>query len=258
MRAVGTVGQPRPAAPGPRARAARHTDSLRVHLAASRADQVPEGDAWLTPAEQAVLQRPMVPKRRQDWRLGRWVAKRAVGDALGQRGAGFARDLSVLAADDGGPELRLPGGDRFPLAVSISHSAGLGFAAVAAGGAPLGCDVERVENRTERFVADYFTAYERALVAALGRQGPHTRAWVTTLIWSAKESALKALRQGLRADTRSVEVHLEGLEGATGELPEGWGVLHVTTRSGERLAGHWRLAAGSVWTVVASRPIWLR
>jgi 4'-phosphopantetheinyl transferase len=256
MTGIGTIDGVRRPYTAARPRSEWHAAILNVHLAVSRPDQVPSGDAWLTPAERAALRRPMVPKRRQDWRLGRWVAKQAVAGALKQIGAGFDRTLSVLAAEDGAPELRLPGGERFPMSISISHCAGLGFAAVAAGAA-LGCDVERVEHRSDRFVADYLTARERAFVAAVGR-GPYTRAWATTLVWSAKESALKALRQGLRADTRSVEVHAQGLDGTASGVSGSWSALEVTTRSGERLAGHWRLAAGAIWTVVASHPSRLR
>jgi hypothetical protein len=35
---------------------------------------------------------------------------------------------------------------------------------------------------------------------------PHERAVLATLIWSAEEAALPALREGLRLDTREVEV----------------------------------------------------
>lgn len=257
MMVLGTIDGARGAARGARHRVPWQSDTLIVHLAASRADQVPPGDAWLTQPEQAALQRPMMPKRRQDWRLGRWVAKEAVREALKQVGAGFNHNLSVLAAKDGGPELRLPGGEPFPLAISISHSAGLGFAAVAAAGVVLGCDVERVEDRSDRFVADYLTARERAFVAEVGST-PCARARATTLVWSAKESALKAVRQGLRADTRSVEVHARGFHRPAWETPGAWAPLEVTTRSGERLAGHWRLASGAIWTVVASRASQLR
>ncbi|HYO12312.1 MAG TPA: hypothetical protein VE685_03840 [Thermoanaerobaculia bacterium] len=42
------------------------------------AGEEPADDAWLTPNERETLDRLRLPHRRSDWRLGRWVAKRAV------------------------------------------------------------------------------------------------------------------------------------------------------------------------------------
>jgi hypothetical protein len=39
---------------------------------------------------------------------------------------------------------------------------------------------------------------------------------------------------------------------------EGWRPLAVDTHRDHRLEGFWRVADGSVWTVVANRPIRLR
>ena len=61
-----------------------------------------------------------------------------------------------------------------------------------------------VEPRSEAFVADYFTVEEQARVA---QASAGNRNRIATLLWSAKESALKALRAGLRLDTRSVIVN---------------------------------------------------
>ena len=70
-------------------------------------------------------------------------------------------------------------------------------------GAELGCDLEIVEPRSDAFIADYFTAEEQALIE---RTSAADRSLLLALLWSAKESALKALRAGLRLDTRSVIV----------------------------------------------------
>ena len=74
------------------------------------------------------------------------------------------------------------------------------------------------------FVADYFTPAEQALA----HRAPSERDWqrVTNLIWSAKESALKVLRTGLRRDTRSVEVTLGDGDG------DDWVPLTVEERRG--------------------------
>jgi 4'-phosphopantetheinyl transferase len=230
-------------------------EALEVSLFSAEAGDVPAGDSWLSEDERLVLEGLTVAKRRRDWRLGRWVARQAVARALADPGAAVPAALSIVAADDGAPEVwwATP---RPPVAVSISHSGDLGFAAAAAGRAPLGCDVERIAPRSQRFVDDYFTERERAFVDAAGAAGAQALAWAATLVWSAKESALKALRQGLRADTRSVEM------GPVPEIPDlsrrGWRPLTVETAREARLEGHWRVADGAVWTVLADRPITLR
>jgi 4'-phosphopantetheinyl transferase len=69
-------------------------------------------------------------------------------------------------------------------------------------------------------------------------------------LWSAKESALKALQQGLRADTRSVSVHLDH------RLTEDqWYTLRVDCIQGEEFYGWWQVAGHHVRTIVAKpRP----
>ena len=43
---------------------------------------VPVGDGWLSAGERATLDRLRIPKRRADWRLGRWTAKCAAAAYL--------------------------------------------------------------------------------------------------------------------------------------------------------------------------------
>lgn len=106
-------------------------------------------------------------------------------------GATAAAEVEIRAAPDGAPQVLL-GGRPARLAVSLSHRAGLALCAVAPAATALGCDLEVVEPRGDAFVADYLTAAERALVE---RAGPADRALAVALVWSAKESALKALRR---------------------------------------------------------------
>ena len=227
-----------------------------VCLAWAPSSAVPEGDAWLTPAEAAILDRFRVSKRAADWRLGRWVAKEAVAWTLrAQADGGSAHELvraeiEVLAGPGGGPRARVLAPGEWPaVAVSLSHSAGTGFAGAVVGAVRLGCDVEEIAPRSEEFVSDYFTAEEAAWIRAGGEEaappgGRHVRA---NLLWSAKESALKALGEGLRKDTRSVVVEVGG---SSAPSASEWRALSVATAAGERFAGWWRVADGLVWTVV--------
>lgn len=201
---------------------------------------VPADDGWLDDEERATLARLHVPKRRADWRLGRWTAKRALA-----RFAGDPGPWGIRADPDGAPRALLRGAPA-PLVVSISHGGRRGAAAVAPGGTALGCDVEVIEERSAELVDQFFTERERARVAATGAG---ERATLVTLIWSVKESALKALRQGLRADTRSVDVELEA------PAPDGLLVARAVVAGGPVLHGHARLLEGAVLTYVAEPPV---
>ena len=144
-----------------------------------------------------------------------------------------------------------------PIAFSVYSQGIINYAASIAG--PLGAemmivnvinerDLEAVEPRSKRFVEDFFTARERAWV----ERTPyplHDRH--VALTWSAKESALKLLRVGLRRDTRRVEVDIEDPESAE----EGWHRLSVTVAPESRsLTGRWRQDEEVVLTVVSEDP----
>jgi 4'-phosphopantetheinyl transferase len=182
-----------------------------------------------------------VAKRRTDWRLGRWTAKRAVA-ARTQRGPGFFSRIEIRAADDGAPEAWIDG-RLWGRSLSLSHSGGRAVCAVAAADGFLGCDLERIENRGRVFVEDYFTGEEASWIA---RQPAEQRDLLVNLVWSAKESTLKALRQGLRSDTRAVEVDLGGIFESSGWLP-----LEVNAvTAGRRFHGWWHRLDDDVLTVV--------
>jgi 4'-phosphopantetheinyl transferase len=132
-----------------------------------------------------------------------------------------------------------------PLSISLSHSGGRGFCAIAPHGTQVGCDVEKVEPRSAAFLADYFTPEERLLVA---RTPAAKRDLALTLLWSAKESALKALHCGLREDTLSVRATPSGLlEMTSGE----WRRLSVEQDGGRTSYGWWRASPDFVHTVLA-------
>lgn len=193
--------------------------------------------------------RTLLPKRRQDFTLGRLAARRAFA-AL----AVPPHEFSVRAADDGAPEpylLEAP----VPATLSLSHSTGRALAVVrgwpaGSNDAPacwLGADCEQMTMLTAALQEDHFTPKERALIAgtALALQPA-----ATTLLWSAKESALKASRQGLREAMSRVEVHLP-----PGDLAQAsqWRPFFVTLPAApEGLFGYWCQRADLVLTVVGA------
>jgi 4'-phosphopantetheinyl transferase len=208
---------------------------------------VPDDESWLGPYERSVLAHLRFAKRRDDWRLGRWTAKRAIraGNLTSKN-----LDLSAIeihAASDGAPEAYLNGRPA-PLSISLSHSHGLGFCVIGPEDNPLGCDLEFIEPRTLDFIDDYLTAGETDFLKNLD---PHPRAVFATVLWSAKESVLKVLREGLRRDTRDVLVSYDGEAGS-----EGWN-LWTASCAGcvHGFAGWWSQRNGFIQSVLATRQI---
>ena len=211
---------------------------------------VPAHDDWLSSDEAALLSRMRFPKRRADWRLGRWTAKRAAAAYLDLPTDSRAlREIEVRPAPCGAPELFV-GNAPAVVTISISHRAGVAACAIAMSGAALGCDLELVEARDASFVADYFTREEQD---SISRESEQDQPWLVTLLWSAKESTLKTLRQGLRADTRSVAVTLDTRAnhnpgaGGVGR----WHPLLVQHAEAEILHGWWQSSGQLVRTLVA-------
>lgn len=212
-------------------------------LEQSEAD-VPPGDDWLGAREMARLAKLRFPKRRADWRLGRWTVKLAIAHLLrlGSECASLAK-IQVEAAPSGAPEVLLSN-HKADLTVSLSHRCGRCICAAATGDVDLGCDLEAIEPRSDAFLSDYFTLDEQALVTEAPAD---LESQLVTLLWSAKESASKALRAGLRLDTRSLNV-VTGY----GEQNGGWRPVAVRSGGPRVFQGWWCRAGNLIRTVVAS------
>lgn len=215
---------------------------------------VPVGDEWLSAGEHSRLSSLRFAKRRTDWRLGRWTAKRALASCLElPTDSHSLQAVEIRALPSGAPEVFLFK-QRANVSVSLSHRAGHGLCVVALSEAALGCDLELVEPREPSFVTDFFTTNEQEL---LNEVSADQHSMLATLMWSAKESALKAMRVGLRLDTASLEVSfahdaLEPREHAGHDDRAVWCPLSVRCREGQILRGWWRCANDMVRTVVCS------
>jgi len=218
---------------------------MRVYWLTQTEKDVPQASDWLCRAEIVCLNSLRFAKRRADWRLGRWTAKQAIAACL-QRPANppALAQIEIRATPSGAPEAVLPGLTT-PFSFSISHRADRAMCAVSPVRMRLGCDLEMVEEHSQAFVTDYFTAEEQTLVA---RAGCEDRPALLALLWSAKESALKALGQGLRLDTRSVVVTpIEGQPDVSG-----WSPLRVRCAGDEIFHGWWRNSIGFLFTMVSN------
>jgi 4'-phosphopantetheinyl transferase len=211
----------------------------------------PDDGDWLTAGEADRAASMRFTKRRGEWLLARWTAKQALAAELGlaSDSASLARiEIRTIIGGEaqGAPEVFIDG-VSYEIGISLTDRADWAVCVVGAVD-ELGCDLELVEPRSEGFVRDFFTPSEQAAVADPPFELSADAA--ANLVWSAKESALKVLRTGLRRDTRSVEV------GFPNEPPvDGWQPLGVRTEEGRDLPGWWRQYGEFLLTVVAGRPV---
>jgi 4'-phosphopantetheinyl transferase len=235
---------------------------------------IPAHDNWLSAKDAACLGGFRFAKRRADWRLGRWTAKRALAIYWNvPNDSKTLSEIEIRPAPSGAPQAFLAD-EPADVAISLSHRNGVAGCAIAKSGAQLGFDLEIAENRSEAFVRDYFATEEQDLIT---RSGAADRSQLVALLWSAKESALKALRTGLRLDTRSVIV--SPLTQGQGKNEPGrtrardissrvpcalnsWCPLHVRCADGQVFQGWWQHTGGLLRTLVAApqpvRPTLLR
>lgn len=208
---------------------------------------VPAENDWLNASEAVRLNAMPFAKRRADWRLGRWAAKRALSIFLGLPAHPHVfREMEIRSAPSGAPEVYF-GHQPAAITISLSHRAGVAACAVTMPGVDLGCDLELVEPRSDAFLADYFTTEEQSFVA---EAEPADRSRFLALLWSAKESALKAMYQGLRLDARDVIVSISD---AAFDFP-GWSPIQVRHINGRFFCGWWQHADSIVRTLVAEPP----
>jgi 4'-phosphopantetheinyl transferase len=207
------------------------------------ADEVPRQDHWLHATERPSLARYSMPRRRADWRLGRFAAKRVLSAWLDVD----PDRLAVLAAADGAPEAFLDEAPA-PVSLSISHREGRAVVAVVDRPAAVGCDLELIETRSDAFVLTWLAVEERAGVEGLA--GPQ-RALAVNACWTAKEAALKVVREGLRVDARDVVVTpVDARHGSS------WRPVHVELRSIDTTVhGASRVMFGYVVTVATEQPV---
>lgn len=172
---------------------------MEIFLAFTSLNDLPDDDLWLGPNELKIASSLKIEKRQKEWRLGRFAAKRALRYIYPN--VPYHR-FEILAHEDGAPEVFM-NDIKTALSLSITHREEIAIAALTKNETTIGCDLEAIEKRTQRFVNDFFTENEKTWIAT---QKEGSGDILPTLIWSGKEAALKVLRTGLRRDTRSVEL----------------------------------------------------
>ena len=179
--------------------------------------------------------------------LGRWTAKNCVTGLLNSNDSGVPlNEIAVLAADDGAPEVFYKD-NAVNCNISLSHSHGVAISAVVPEGTIIGCDLEKIEKRSPLFIEDYFTEREKSVI--LGDTDNQT-SLLANLMWSAKESVVKALRVGLSVDTKLIEIICTPM-GNEGE----WHRMDINYPSQQlNLHGMWQSSSGYVITMVCDQP----
>ncbi len=166
----------------------------------------------LTPREARRLPKFKTDKRRQEWLLGRWTAKRLLLAASGLAGdeLHLLQSLAIENDRQGAPYAAWEppyDSNEVPYDLSVSHSHEHAFCALmnrAEG--RIGADIEWIEPRHAGFCDEYFSSRENSLVR---RVPGHEKDAYITAVWSAKESILKALHLGLTIDTRSLTCKID-------------------------------------------------
>ncbi|MFW2380532.1 MAG: 4'-phosphopantetheinyl transferase family protein, partial [Acidimicrobiales bacterium] len=173
-----------------------------------------------------------------------WTTKQAVARALElDRTAGALTRIEIRNRPSGAPYVQIDG-EKAAVDISMTDRSGWAVCLVGQPGTmasgTVGVDLEVVEARTARFVADYFTSAERDYVR---REPAHRHDELANLIWSAKEAALKVQQVGLRVDTRTVEVDLH-----SDRQIDGWSAMTITGSDGP-MPGWWRRCGVFVLTI---------
>jgi 4'-phosphopantetheinyl transferase len=225
-------------------------------------DTIPPPGRILAPPEQDCYDRLRFAKRREDWLLGRWAAKRLLRRHIARRGLDLPPDAIMIMSDhDGAPRvvpwgmaLVIPhiGAELGALQISISHTDGRALCAMLTRAQSsiyslqpaiaVGADIEQVKPRGAAFAEAYDTDHELALLAAAP---PDHYELLSTAIWSAKEATLKLTHHGLRVDTRAVTCL------PAPPVAGQWAsVVICTDLASTTLTGCWRELDGCVITIV--------
>lgn len=241
-----------------------------MHWLARGESGIPEGIEWLTEREAERAAAMRYTKRRTEYLLRRWAGKCAVAAVVGMsEDPETLGRIAVLNARTGAPYVEVDG-LSLGMDISLTDRAGWAVALVGPDLGRVGVDLEIVEARTPGFVRDYLTDGEQGFV----NDQPSSDSWhaAANLIWSAKEAALKVLRTGLRADTRTVEVTFPDRAGELDSagmwapltvfqrrplpaVPPQFAHLVVADEPVEEMPGWWRRDGQFLTTMVAPKML---
>lgn len=216
---------------------------MTIFGAIQHQEDVPIHQEWLHPLEIKYLNGLKFEKRRQDWLLGRWTSKKLLQHLIFQD---FPINETEIRKGPNREPMVFFQAEPISCRLSISHSHGRSFCVLSKEERALGCDLEKVEIRSEGFIRDYFTDRERSLFDE-NYQGIFDRDSYFTLLWSAKESVMKACLTGLSIPAKNIE-----LKEIKGFKADNWSEISMKNLAKNTLyRGSFKLADGFAWVVLA-------
>ncbi|MFA6093607.1 MAG: 4'-phosphopantetheinyl transferase superfamily protein [Elusimicrobiota bacterium] len=146
------------------------------------------------------------PRAKAQWLLARLCAKQAAASFLAQRGRLVEpADIEVISGDRP-PRIRLvskPRARKAPAGISLTHSGTLAAALVFPLERRIGIDLQETVTFSKRLKERVFQPAELSLIE---KEAWGSRDKRLTALWTIKEAAAKALRQGLAAVLSSVRI----------------------------------------------------
>ena len=184
--------------------------------------------------------------RRNSFILGRQAAKRLLKRCCSELERVSPDRISIENDPCGAPFARVDS-NRLPGCLSISHSGSRALCGYTSDPVGIGIDLEEIQLRSKNFLLDYFTPEEISEVESLP---PERQPMLVTAAWSAKEAVLKALRMGLRVDTRQVVVCFPEM-GLFTEAASAWMpfIVHKAPKPEYHWQGWWRVNGNQVFTL---------
>ncbi len=158
-------------------------------------------DKILSEEEGRAYRKLTIPKRKHEWLASRVLAKCLVAKVFAEQDLHMC-EVEVHKEASGMPFIVVDGKRTGRL--SLSHSGNATIVAFSPDSdARVGVDIERLEERTAQMTDLFFTPHESRWVASF--EG-YQLSLAQNLVWSAKESYLKAIGKGLHLDTRKVAI----------------------------------------------------
>jgi phosphopantetheinyl transferase len=194
--------------------------------------------------EKVEFTRLKIPKRKDEWVGSRLVVKKLILACVPAFAHCKLSQIQILKEPSGVPYIELDGGVRLPGWISLSHSREHVLVAYSPDDIRFGVDLEYIEPRSIDFVRDFFTEKETQHATS---GNPEQNSIITTVIWSAKEAVLKAISEGLRIDTKRLEIILK--PDLTNEKV--WNLLKLSSSALKITSPHlmWRREGGFIQTI---------
>lgn len=219
---------------------------MRTLRSLSSSEGSPPSEAGLSSAELKKLASMRFLKRRQDWLLGRQTAKYLLQAADPALMGTPPERITIANEPAGAPFVILDPAGSWPGCLSISHREDAAFCALTLDAhVRIGADLEFIEPHSDLFVQDYLAPDEAAHAFSLP---PAQRDLWAALAWSIKEAVVKALRIGLRVDTRAIQAEWNDTT-----RPDGWRSIRVHTQlpDTQGLCCWWRQEGNFILTLAA-------